>query len=295
VLPGTLRWFVRLHIRIGIHPREANSSRPMRGQIAIAGAHRSGTSLLARLLFQSGLFLGDDLLGANRSNPYGHYEDKEVIRIHEGILADNGLDWQVVAPFAPLVSEERWEQMTGLVTMRRTMHPLWGFKDPRVCLFLNLWKHLLPDLKLIAIYRHYSDAIYSLHRRHSDNIFVNGSTSDKDWRFWTQPDLALRLWIVHNKGIVRFSRAYPEDSLVISMKGLVHGYPLIEVVNRRWEIGLKEIPVSAVFDPHVTVHADFPLSVNDRNLATQADSLWDALEDASRESLDRHRERGLGG
>ena len=51
--------------------------------LIVAGFHQSGTSAIARSLHLGGLFLGDDLLGSEPSNPYGHFEDNEVITIHQ--------------------------------------------------------------------------------------------------------------------------------------------------------------------------------------------------------------------
>ena len=67
----------------------------MSEQLIIAGFHRSGTSLVCQLLHRAGLFLGDELLGATFSNPNGHFEDAEVVELHERILADNGRTWRV--------------------------------------------------------------------------------------------------------------------------------------------------------------------------------------------------------
>ena len=110
----------------------------------IAGFHRSGTSLTARLLHRSGLFLGDALLGAHPSNPYGHFEDLEVLNLHEKILADNGLDMFVEDPFIPSLGKSHWRRMRSIAEKREAGHLLWGFKEPRASLFLMLWKHILP-------------------------------------------------------------------------------------------------------------------------------------------------------
>ncbi len=63
----------------------------MSDQLIIAGFHRSGTSATAQLLRQAGLFIGDELLDANSSNPYGHFEDREIVTLYDQSLADNDL------------------------------------------------------------------------------------------------------------------------------------------------------------------------------------------------------------
>src|SRR3712207_4073700 len=57
------------------------------GVIILAGSHRSGTSLLGRYLMASGVNVGKTLLGPLPSNPYGHFEDLELVQLHERSLA----------------------------------------------------------------------------------------------------------------------------------------------------------------------------------------------------------------
>ena len=87
---------------------------------------------MTQLLHTAGLFVGDDLIGAMPSNPYGHFEDRRVVAIHDSILADNGEFWQVDREFIPYIHPRRWHLMRSFVADRRANHGLWGFKDPRV-------------------------------------------------------------------------------------------------------------------------------------------------------------------
>ena len=70
----------------------------MSDQLIIGGFHRSGTSATARLLHRAGLFLGYELLEALPSNPYGHFEDREVVDLHRHILNGNEQTWLVDEP-----------------------------------------------------------------------------------------------------------------------------------------------------------------------------------------------------
>ena len=126
------------------------------GDLRASATALAATSATAQLLHRAGLFLGDELLEALPSNPYGHFEDNEVVALHHQILADNDMTWLVDEPFVPVVDERRWQQMRQLVECRNTEHRLWGFKDPRACLFLALWKYLLPNAKVLLVYRHFS-------------------------------------------------------------------------------------------------------------------------------------------
>jgi hypothetical protein len=123
-------------------------------QLIVAGFHRSGTSLVCQLLHRAGLFLGYDLLEAAFSNPHGHFEDREVVDLHRQILADNGRTWLISEPFLPTITEAHWQRLKRVAERRDAEHNLWGFKDPRVCLFMMLWKHLLPNAKVLLVYRY---------------------------------------------------------------------------------------------------------------------------------------------
>src|SRR5262245_13262787 len=63
--------------------------------ICIAGMHRSGTSLFARLLNLGGVYLGrdDELLAGGPSNPDGHWEHEGLMQVNEELLAECGGGW----------------------------------------------------------------------------------------------------------------------------------------------------------------------------------------------------------
>ena len=161
----------------------------MGSQLIVAGFHRSGTSATARLLDRAGVHMGDELVGERLSNPFGHYEDVAVVTIHQGLLDDNGRDWQVDRELLPAISETRWAEMQQFIARREAGHPIWGFKDPRVCLLLQAWKHLLPGARVVAVYRHYADAVDSLHRREARLLLSGTGHLDLHRRFWEVPAL----------------------------------------------------------------------------------------------------------
>ena len=52
----------------------------------VMGFGRSGTSLMAGILLNSGYYLGDDLYPARESNPTGFFENSFINGINEQIL-----------------------------------------------------------------------------------------------------------------------------------------------------------------------------------------------------------------
>lgn len=246
--------------------------------LVVTGFHRSGTSFVAGLVHAAGLFLGDDLIGAMESNPYGHFEDREIVGFHDQLLADNGLSWQVGRPFIPVVRRQRWEQAADLVRERSTRHRQWGFKDPRACLFLNLWKQVVPELKVLAVYRHFSSAAYSLERRHSNDLFAGRGTRRVHRRFWSEPDLALRMWLVHNRAVLAFARDYPEDIKIVSFPQAHRGFDVPGWLRDSWGFELDTVPISDTFDPAATSDRPTPQPISDRRLEAPVRDVWSALQ-----------------
>jgi len=221
-------------------------------QLIIAGAHRSGTSVTARLLDRAGLFLGYDLDPPSPSNPYGLFEDREIQRLHNAILLDNGSTWQVSRRFLPVINPTRWGQLRDLIERREAEHELWGFKEPRTCLFIEIWKDILPRAKCLIVFRHFSDSAYSLERRAANELFAGIRDPAIHRRFWDEPDLALRIWLTHNEALLTYAERHPADVMAVSMETLRGGFPLIAELNGRWSLGLDECRFEDVFDAEVT-------------------------------------------
>jgi GT2 family glycosyltransferase/glycosyltransferase involved in cell wall biosynthesis len=163
--------------------------------ICIAGAHRSGTSMLARLLHRCGLDLGpeSDLMPAAADNPDGFWENLRFVQLNDEILNGVGAAWDL-----PPWQEETFDD-ASLQPMRAKAQlliepfrdkPVWGWKDPRNCLTLPFWRSLLPGLKTVIIVRNPLEVAYSMHKR-------NG----------TSYALGLRLWEIYNRRLLAETRA----------------------------------------------------------------------------------------
>lgn len=248
-------------------------------QLVVVGFHRSGTSLLTQLLHSAGLFVGDDLLGARPSNPYGHFEDREVLELHRRILTDHGTNWQVDGPQLFHLDAVHWARMQALVARRDTSHRNWGFKDPRVCLFLGPWKHVMPDARFVMVYRDPAECVRSMQTRQAGDHFEQSGNSDHHLRFFREPDHGLALWDTHNRAMVAFARTHARDCLVVPFTHLQDGYPIVAAINRRFGGSLDEVPTEAVFDAGVATTRNSPQWSHDPGLAGRIHTTWDNLED----------------
>ena len=142
--------------------------------------HRSGTSLLSRMLEALGLFLGKK-----------KDENNEAIffqSINEWLLRQAGGAWDNPAPIQYLLNSPEIRDKTSdyldryLLTSpraasfmgwshylrQRRLAPLarpWGWKDPRNTFTLPLWLDIFPEAKVIHLHRSGMDVALSLRRR----------------------------------------------------------------------------------------------------------------------------------
>lgn len=250
--------------------------------VVVAGFHRSGTSFVARLMSDAGLFMGDQLLGSAKSNRHGHYEDREVLDIHNRILSDNARSWRVADDFIPVVNDDIWHRMQGVVERRMAAHEHWGFKDPRACLFLPLWRHLVPDLRVLAVVRHPTECVRSLEWRAASELFDGLGDEDERFEFWRDRDLALKMWILYNRSLKRSIHVNEPNALVVSFAGLQAGESLVHKVNSAWSLDLDEVPSSEILNlADVHWRGETQILTDDLRLRAVAEQLWRELEQLS--------------
>ena len=142
-----------------------------RRPVAIAGMHRSGTSMVAKLLQHAGLYLGADrdLMPPAEENPEGFYEHLGFVQLNDEVLNAAGAGWD--CPAAAGIRLEgpgirhlsRPRPGSGRVRLRSA--GAWGWKDPRNSLTIPFWRSALGPLRTIVVIRNPLEVIISLHRR----------------------------------------------------------------------------------------------------------------------------------
>lgn len=151
--------------------------------VCVLGMHRSGTSLIARLVNILGVAFGPEaaLAQAAPDNPRGFWEHPSFRSVNEAVLARHGLDWDSVDELP-----DGWQDDAAHDDLRDRAREaigtfagaeLWGWKDPRTCLTLPFWKPLLPPLRYVLCIRSVIDVARSLERR-------NGIPIEKGARLW---------------------------------------------------------------------------------------------------------------
>ncbi|MDQ3039276.1 MAG: hypothetical protein M3R16_05695, partial [Pseudomonadota bacterium] len=107
--------------------------------------HRSGTSLLARLIQHCGVDIGSRLIGGSAGNEAGHWEDAVAVELHERLLAAMGRRWHdLPVPTSGQIevaaTSEVRATLAGYLSRDRAMHRNWAVKDPRLSMFASLWE-----------------------------------------------------------------------------------------------------------------------------------------------------------
>jgi len=148
--------------------------------IVVIGMHRSGTSLVSRLLDQSGVLMGKDL--------QSDHESKFFIGLNKWIYSNAGADWARPSAVAELVdfepARDNVEQYLRIRISSRASRKFsgrtlsnglfdldcpWGWKDPRNGPALSFWLSIWPEMKIIRVVRHGVDVAASLKNRSSRN------------------------------------------------------------------------------------------------------------------------------
>ena len=114
----------------------------------VLGMHRSGTSALTGLINSLGISAPGDLLPASETNRLGYFEPKEVVQLHDDLLASAGSGWADPRKFEAaderVTAPYRDQLMTFVQNMSERRFVL---KDPRICRLLPLWRSILKDHK----------------------------------------------------------------------------------------------------------------------------------------------------
>jgi len=141
--------------------------------VCVLGMHRSGTSLVAQVLEGLGVSFGprERLIPPDEAtNAEGFYEDAEIVRVNDRILETFGGTWSRPPrlpsgwPQHPELADVRiWAQRA--VAASRGGAELWGWKDPRSCLTVELWRELVAIEAYVICVRDPREVAASLYSR----------------------------------------------------------------------------------------------------------------------------------
>lgn len=157
--------------------------------IVILGMHRSATSMTARALHKSGeVWMGHKLLMGLPDNPKGHFEHIPIVTLNDKILKRAGGSWNK-PPTREKILEVGVEFVDEIRTVIRELEEgarvqgmgSVGFKDPRLCLTIELFVPFLSQPQYIVCYRDHMEVARSLLKRNKIQI-EHGIQLSKEYR-----------------------------------------------------------------------------------------------------------------
>ena len=157
--------------------------------IIIIGMHRSGTTMVARVLDRLGLEMGRSL------DP--NHEPWLFLRLNDWLIEQCGGRWDNPTPLRLLLENPDARRLAvdhlrmvmgsprvlsflgpaGYLRHRSLLdlNSAWGWKDPRNTFTLPLWLELFPEARVIHVMRHGVDVAASLRHRQRRGLAAAGS------------------------------------------------------------------------------------------------------------------------
>lgn len=156
--------------------------------IVVLGMHRSGTSLLARILHRHGVSMGQNLLEADTYNAGGYFEDQGFLWLNKGILSAAGGSWKVPPHRTRIKGIISKFEKTMVKTIEgreeACQNGIWGWKDPRTCLTVEHYHPKLIEPKYIIVTRNKKDIMNSLVRLHGNSANWDEVVTTYEYRIW---------------------------------------------------------------------------------------------------------------
>jgi hypothetical protein len=271
---------------MGLH-RHKPLGRTSPRQITVIGMHRSGTSLVARLLNAMGCYAGEEheLPAPDVFNPTGYWEHRDVWALDEEILAALDASWldPARADTSRLSDESRraFAERARAIVRKLDEHGSWMVKDPRLSILFPLWREALDRPLCVLVWREPSAVARSLERR--DGL---------------PPALGLALWEEYTRAMLASTAGLPR--VCVSYQQLVADP--IECVARlhRGLVGAgavdlrlpAEDEIREMIDPALDRHGSGEVLLN-RPQSELRDALrsgdvmeWDAVPPVQQETRD---------
>lgn len=170
----------------------------------VLGMHKSGTTLVSQILHQSGINMVD---GADTHAGYdkgNKYERSSMVAVNQNLLRSWGrFSLNFGRPSDLELTPAQKKRIRELTRECNAKYEHWGFKDPRMCYSYEFWKPLLPQHKIIAIYRS------------AEEVWLHYQKGPKRRMLSVTLNL-LKRWCEHNEGILNYLKSGPAEAIVMN-------------------------------------------------------------------------------
>lgn len=195
--------------------------------VLVLGMHRTGTSTISGILNILGVDLGNKLLLPSRDNPKGYFEHSDIVSLNKAFLNSHNLDDDGLLGELPTDwlydnrTEDFKNKIRDLILRDFSASEIFGLKDPRISIllpaYLEVFKELGIELRVIIANRNIQDVINSLHKRGVVSLF--DSVIAYKYYYRIIKSYAESLYHIH----VHY------DDLIIDSKNLIN--KMIEFIN----------------------------------------------------------------
>ncbi|HID98754.1 MAG TPA: glycosyltransferase [Thiotrichaceae bacterium] len=155
-------------------------------QLIVLGMHRSGTSVVARLLNMMGAYFSPEkeIVPPTTANPKGYWERWDILCLQEDLLKKGlGITWDNINQFktsdiTPEIQAE-FEPKAREIVLGLDAHRPWMMKDPRFCLLLPFWRPLLEIPVCVYVHRSPVQVAQSLKKREDFSMMLGVALWEK--------------------------------------------------------------------------------------------------------------------
>jgi len=244
------------------------------GMIVVTGMHRSGTSMIAHLIGELGVPLGDpsNFLQTDRWNPRGYFEHRDVVDLNSLIVT--GFEWttggirgvlrQIVYSSRPSrrALGRRARRYAPEIARLSDKYADIALKDPRFCLTLRFWAKHSPPAGVIVCLRDPEEAVRSLRRRQNYPV-----------------TLGYRFWDYHMSSLIRqLDELRPIPRLYVSYNDLAAGADRdLRAISSFLGLGLSEGRLQQVYDSVFDPDLRHCRAAPTRQLPSRSQTLWQEL------------------
>ncbi|MEQ9306175.1 MAG: sulfotransferase [Marinoscillum sp.] len=192
--------------------------------IIVIGMHRSGTTLLARIM---------RILGVKMGRIRGKDTDESLFfqALNKAIINACHSEWDNLHGFREVYSQPTIQSAltTSLLEVMQsgasTLHgqmkaTIWGWKDPKNTVTLDLWKEVFPNAKIIFIYRNGVDVANSLVNRSMKSLSLRTMQHQHGFKLWKEYNMLAmahyNAWDHEKRHLIKYEDLLQNPQSIIS-------------------------------------------------------------------------------
>jgi hypothetical protein len=236
--------------------------------------------------------VGECLVEARPSNTEGHFEDVEFLKIHEEILASNNVNLAGLIHHKELdISVYQLAKLKSVIDIKDQRYKQWGWKEPRTCLFLDVYQELIPGSKYLVILRDYPSVTTSLLKRDFAEVekiqlrrklfkrllwkyFRRDRKQSKFYR--ENAGHFLKVWIEYNEHILNLLKGLQADDYAVINYSVLqkNDRQIFSFLTKTWGFMLQYFPFNEVYKENLMGRPiDLTLYIKDASLLMKAEQI----------------------